>query len=433
MIIKNNIKSAIIKNGGSMKNIQNITEISIKNIPKESITSRVSKFGIINDGLNRNLTTLPYVNNILNNNNNSSNVSNGYDIVYPPDGNFFTNLKIWFLAFIKSDFFYFMKYYFYYIILFSICFLILMKMNSESHNDVIKIESKIFFYLLIVFLFIIVSDILETPLESLKKFFLIILISTILVYTVNYIVNKYYINHYFSKFMVVFLTSLSIYVLFTIIIYFMFERNNKAIGVKLFSSFNFAISRNFYFLLFTFIYLIMFYKKFKVYNKNTNLYSIIGPMVLGIMLIFFIFIFIIYVCRKLKIITKLQKLSSFIVLYYIAIFLFIVYLFIAMNSLGSICKDSADKKENNNERIGLLILLCIFFILWFMDSRHWNKIGYLIFIIATIFTLYVFFVYSISHPSVSMLSLWLFIEWIILIFYRKEDTKNSLHYLFMKT
>jgi molecular chaperone GrpE (heat shock protein) len=77
-------------------------------------------------------------------------------------------------SFFKSDFFIFMKYYLYFIILFAIIFYITIRINNNTKNSMIIIETKIFFYVSVIVLFLIINDILETALshvveESVKE------------------------------------------------------------------------------------------------------------------------------------------------------------------------------------------------------------------------------------------------------------------------
>ena len=57
--------------------------------------------------------------------------------------------------FLKSDFYFFMTYYLKFIIIFSICFYILLNVSSKTDSIIIKIETKIFFYIIIGFLFLV--------------------------------------------------------------------------------------------------------------------------------------------------------------------------------------------------------------------------------------------------------------------------------------
>ena len=325
-----------------------------------------------------------------------------------------------------SDLYYFIKYYLYLIILFSIIFYILLYINHNTKNNIIIVETKIFFYISIFFLFIIINDILQTPLESLKKFILIIIISLIIIYIVNYLIVYYYKDVTFiNKLLLVITTSLIISAITITYISLTFKNNSN----KLFNAFNYSINKNFAFLIFISIYIFIYNYIFNTLNINTNLTDILTPFILGVLLIFFIFCLIIYICLKIKIINRIQILNSFIALGAIFVYLSIVCIYIFMKSLGNICnKDETETSIDNQERIILLTLLSIFIILWLDDTRNWHQIGSILFLIITLFTLY-----ATIYPSNGLLSMWLLIEWIILIFFKKENSKNSLHYSFMNT
>lgn len=337
--------------------------------------------------------------------------------------------------FIKSDFYFFIKYYLYFIILFSIIFYILLYINHNTTNGIVIVETKVFFYIGIFFLFLIINDILDTPLESLKQFLLIIMISLIFVYIVNYLIEYYYKDkRFFHKILIAISLTLVIFILTVIYIYFTFEKNTKDIASKIFSAFNYGVNKNLNFLIFLTIYLYIYKHYFDAYNLNTNLTDILSSSILGIMLIFFIFCLIIYVCLKLKIINRVQVLNSFIALSAIFIYLSLICIKIFMSSLTTICTTSeTESSQHEQEKVILLILGSIFAVLWLDDTRNWHQIGSIIFVIITLFTFFCLFYYAKIHPGTWLLSLWLFIEWLILIFYKKENSKNSLHYSFMKT
>ena len=415
-----------ISGGGSI--LPNKNEIQVKNIEK--------KKSVINEQiepLEKNLLKLD--NNIkeatggLFKNNNEVNKKNSslYSI--------FDNIKMFF----KSELYTFMKYYLYFIVLFTIIFYIILHINNNTKNKLAIIETKIFFYMVIVVIFIIINDILESPIESINKFILIILITLLLIYISTYLIEHYYVKDgFYNKLIVVIPSSILIFIVMSIYIYFSFHRKNKNNAIDLYNSFNYGIIKNLKFTIFLVIYLYIYYGIYYILNVNSASSNILKPFILGIFLVFFIFSLIIYIGLKLKIINRLQVLNTFISLYYIAFFLFFVCLYIFMSSLKSICDNNEDKEQNNNslheeEYVSLLILGSIFIILWLDDSRNWKQIGSLLFVIITIFTLYCMFYYSNAYPSTGILSFWLFIEWLIIIFFRKENSKNSIHYVFMKT
>jgi hypothetical protein len=333
--------------------------------------------------------------------------------------------------FFKSDFFYFMKNYLFFLILFSICFHILLYIQKNTTNKLIIMENKVFFYILIAFLFIIISDILATPVESLKKFIIIIIISLITIYITNHFIEIHYGNHTIMKTL---LSTFFIFIIFMIIVYFTFERSDKNVSIQLYNIFNTSFSKNIGYFVFFIIYFFIYLKIFQIFNVNTSITDIIGSSIIGLLLVFFVFFFIIYLCIKLKIINSNSILNTFIVLGSLAIFLGLTYLYIFMNSLSTVCQtEQSVESVNEQEKMILLILLSIFIILWLDDSREWYQMGYIIFLMVSVFVLYCFFYYSVKYPSTSLFSLWLLVEWFIILFYRKQNSKNSIHFAFLKT
>lgn len=335
--------------------------------------------------------------------------------------------------FFKTDFYFFIKNYLYFIVLFSIIFYILLYINKNAKSKSDIVITKVFFYLVIIFLFIIISDILETPLELQQKFIFIIFSSLILTYMISMLIEHFYKDdNFYYKLLKVFIGSLIIYVSTVISIYFTFKKK-KDIAMDLYNSFNYAIGKNLIFLIYLFIYLFIYQTSFSFFDKmNSSLANILSPAVLGLLLIFFIFTFIIYIAHKMKIINKFQYLNTFIALFAISIFLALNYAHIFMSSLSTICKEKVNTQTvDQEERYSILLLISIFIILWYDDSRNWHTSGSILFVLASLFGLYCMFYYSTTHPSVGLLSFWFFIEWLIIVFYRKQNSRNSIHFSFM--
>jgi hypothetical protein len=337
--------------------------------------------------------------------------------------------------FFKSNFFYFMKYFLYFIILLTICFYITIYVDKNANNNLIKVETKVLFYVLIMFIIIILNDILETQFESLNQFFLIIVFFIIISYSINYLVQHYYnSNKEINKIRLTFIIIFLLYLIFSVIIYFFFKNSTKNIATPLYTAFNSAMKNNIGFLFLITILFYIYKDIFIRFNKNTFLTDILGSTILGNILIFTIFVFIIFLCIKLKIINSKQILNTFIVLYSILFFLILIGVYIFMQSMGNICDNKTDQKNiDNEEKVTLLILASIIILLWLDDTRNWHQIGSIIFVVITLFTFYVTFYYTQFHPNIGLMSTWLFIEWLIIIFYRKENSKNSIHFSFMKT
>lgn len=373
---------------------------------------------------------LENVNNKLENiNNKLENVKNNLEKSFTDKKSFIQNIK----DFFKTDFYFFIKNYLFFMVLFSICFYILLYVNNLSNDNTELIVTKIFFYLIIVFLFIFISDMLQTPLESQKKFILTILLSLTAVHIISHLIEYFYPNSTFnSKLLKVFLASLLIFAANVIIIFFTFQKD-KNIAISLYNSFNYAMNNNLFFLIFIVIYLFIYKNIFTFLNNwNSSLSNILCPALLGLFLMFFIFTLIIYISYKMKIINKMQFLNTYIALFSIAVFLGFNYCNIFMSSLSTICKTKDDAAAiHTEEKVILLLLISIFIILWYDDVRNWHTRGSILFVLASLFGLYCVFYYSKTHPSIGTISFWFFVEWLIIIFYRKQNSRNSLHYSFM--
>lgn len=125
--------------------------------------------------------------------------------------------------FLKSEFYFFIKNYFYFLILFTVCFYIIMYMNN-SDIPTVRNESKVFFYLLILFLFIVISDILKNPLENSNKFISIILFSLFISYIISKIIDHFDKGIFTMKLFKIFGITVFIYIITVFIIYFNFQK-----------------------------------------------------------------------------------------------------------------------------------------------------------------------------------------------------------------
>ena len=430
---KNNKETANMQSGGTLQN--QLNNIQIK---KDSINEKIKPLEEELSQLNMKLTTAQ--GGLTDNlsiesqgiNPKSADINEKTEIVQNnKPQTFMQKIKL----FLNSDFFTFIKYYMYFIVLFAIIFYITIRVNNNTKNSMILVETKIFFYISLIILFIIINDILETPVELMQQFLYVLLFTLIVLYIVTYLVEHYYIKDgFFDKLKIVLLCAFVIFIIMVIYIYFTFQKKNKNIATELFNCFNYGISKNLFFTVFLMLYLLVYYGAYYFLNWNSSLTDMLLPFILGVMVIFFIFCLIIYISLKMKIINRIQILNTFISLGAIFIFLSFVCAYIFMSSLDTMCKKNTSQESlNEQEIVSLLIIASIFTILWLDDTRNWKQYGSILFVFATIIALYCMFYYSVTYPSTGMLSTWLFIEWIIILFYRNENSKNSIHYSFMKT
>jgi hypothetical protein len=319
--------------------------------------------------------------------------------------------------------------------------------------------------MIIIFLLCFINDILETPQESMKKFLFIIMFTLGLSYICNYyIITKYNVHpkvemdsskigdkelnqeitdkansvvsegvNYYYKMFISFLVSCGIFLVMGTILFFIFRREDKYVGNKLYESFINAMKKNQSYLLYFAIYFFIIIQIFRTFNINTHLTDILNPCIIGGFLIFFIFCFIIFICKKFKVINNLQYLNTFIILGSLLVYFIIFGIYIFMSSLNEICTntDIVVKKPFMEEILLILIIISILIILWYDDTRDWKWIGYFLFLIVSIFNIACFFYFNGLYPNLTIPSLWLMIEWLIILF-TKNQSKNSIHYIFMK-
>ena len=334
----------------------------------------------------------------------------------------------------NKELYLFVKNYLCLIILFSLCFYLLSDIRNKTSNNLILTELQFCYYILIILLFFIINSILETPQEHLKQFLLIIFSGIFLSGLIDYIIVHYDKKHgFFMKLFIVLITTIIIFFIFLLIVYFLYEKKPN-VSKSLFDSFNKSIKLNINIFICFAIFLFIFFSVFSILNVNSSITDIMCPFTLGCLLIFFIYCFIIYVCHKFKIINYIDYLNTFIVLSAISFFFGMIGIYIFIKSLKSICLNETSKEAINKEQsLSTAIFVSILILLWYDDVRYWNQLGYLLFIIITIFNFICFFYLMQIYPNISILSFWLMIEWLVTFFYKREATHNSVHYVFMKT
>lgn len=333
----------------------------------------------------------------------------------------------------NKEFYNFLKKNLTYLILFCICSYILIHINNKCKNKTVLLEIKILYYILAVSVLLMINNIMDSPQEDSKKLVGIFAASVILITILNYVIDTYYISDkFYIKMLICMGVAFGIFAISAVYYYFKFKTKDD-----LQLSFINAYNKNSSFLIFLIVMLYIFYLIFSAMYSDTALSDILTPTILGIPTILYLFGFIIFFANKIGLINSYQYLNTFIVLSSITFLLGIFYLYFFMSSLNSVCDGSnappKEEKDPNKEVIILLTLGTIIGFLWLDDTRNWHQIGYIAFIVLSIFAYYIIFTYSTLHPSLSMISTWLLIEWLILLFYKKADSKNSLQFAFMKT
>ena len=338
----------------------------------------------------------------------------------------------------ESEYFLFMKYFLYFIITFSIIIHIILNIDNETSNMKIFYLNKALFYFFILFICVIINDILDTKLQFLWKFVFIILSALVLVYISNNLLINRYNKGEWKTFGLSLLSTFVIFLLVCAIVYFTILGKGERYSDPIFLQFNYAVYINYSFLLFILFYFIFIKSVTYWTDWDTYFTDMISVAIYGFLLILFVFIIFIHLAIKIKLITSIQQLNTFIAILVFILFLGILQLYFFISGIKSICDNKLKVKEskeesNKIERLTLILLFCILVVLWLDDSRQWLQSEYFLFILATLVIIACMFHYSMIYPSISILSLWGFIEWCILVCYNGHDTWNSFNFVMQNT
>jgi hypothetical protein len=329
----------------------------------------------------------------------------------------------------SSEYFILMRKMFYCITIIFICFFIFQHVQNNTNISMAIMETNIVFYIFLGVIYFMISDILNSPNPCTNKLLITIFFVIILCYILSYVLEKYLNVNVIGRIFIIIAISIGITIIATKVLQYIFGgKSVDYIKNSLTNSYSKNISFLIFFLIFTFFYLIVYY----AYSYKSKLNEILLPSALGFMMIIIAFSFLINISSRLKIISSNDYLNSFISLCCILIFLGYVWFYTFLNSIGGICQGSESEAavaESGN--ISTFLLLSILVILWLDDTPIWHQSGYFIYILATIFTFVALFYYSLKYPSTGLLSMWLFIEWVILFSKQGGSAKNSAHFMFM--
>jgi hypothetical protein len=251
-----------------------------------------------------------------------------------------------------------------------------------------------------------------------------------------YFLEKYFKGHFYYKILITLGITIAILIISLILVHFMINKQNYDYG-DINDVFDASFKKNLYYFIFYFILLIIYTVILYIYAYKSSKNQILQPALLGLFLMLFVFSFIIYICKNIGLINGYQYLDTFIVLLSIFIICGYIYFYLLLKSISSVCSDDKKKEESANnmneaETAINIMLIALFGVLWIGDSKIWNQFEYLIFIIITVISFAGLFYYSTKYPSTGVISLWLFIEWIMLCFKNGNNAKNSLEGVFRK-
>lgn len=190
------------------------------------------------------------------------------------------------------------------------------------------------------------------------------------------------------------------------------------------------------FYLFFLLCMIAYRYLFSFFYSNNVKSSLFVPSITGIPILFMIFGFIIYIGKSLKMIGWKNYLTTFVVLGILLSLLFYVWIYVFMDSVSTICKNKPSKEEVKRDQsftgkyLPPLLFVAIIMMLWIHDSKRWNRLESIIYLIVTIILVTSSSTLSTNYPGSSLLVTWLTIEWILVTYYNWLNVKNSFHTIF---
>lgn len=187
---------------------------------------------------------------------------------------------------------------------------------------------------------------------------------------------------------------------------------------------------------FFFLFIIIYRYLFSFFYSNNVKSSLFVPSMIGIPVLIMIFGFIIYIGRSLKMIGWKNYLTTFVVLGILLSLLFYLWIYIFMDSVSEICKKKPSKEEQKRDQsftgkyLPPLLFFAILIMLWIHDSKKWNRMESIIYLIITVILITSSSTINTNYPASSLLVTWLSIEWILVTYYNWLNVKNSFHTIF---
>lgn len=342
------------------------------------------------------------------------------------------------ISFSKSEFFNLLKKFLYFMIFVSICFFLIHHMYKYNRVYTISSMTRIMFLFLIYILYSVCMDIIYPLKEKSTQFMYYILLLVLLAYGINYIIIYYLpfndIYEFYKKCLISALVTFILFIIGSILFYYIFDLKEKNKALDVYSNFINAWENNKIFIYTYLFFLFGYFYAFQFTRLKIKAIDLtVANVMSGIILVMF-YIFIICILRKLKVIKRTQILSSMLVLMSITVIFAYLYAYSLMDSLTNICKKKIVEKDNQTKDIiSMMIFVSIIILLFLQDTENWKQFGYFIFILVSIFILLCLISFSSKYPGIGLLSFWGFIEWILVLMYRKDSSFNSFHFMLMKS
>lgn len=337
------------------------------------------------------------------------------------------------------------------IVFISISFSYLIHIQINNQNPILQNENNILFLILFLLIGFLMKNIISSNPQSQisMRFVGFLFVLFILLYVSNYIIDWFFtekkiktskkdkvdlddkIRNEWKKFITLLLLTLSL-TFFSLLILPYLIPNIFSITHSIQQVLQ---SDLYYFIGFFFLFFIYRYLFGIFYTRNAKS-SLFLPTLLGIPVLLSIFLFVVYVGSKLKIIHWKNYMTTMIVLMILTSLFFYIWLYIFMDSVSDLCKAKKTKEEIKYENswigryLSTFLLIGIVGMLWIIDAKRWSRMECIFYIIVSVLLFTSFSTLSTKYPNSSLLSMWLFIEWVLVTYHNWINVKGSFHCIF---
>ncbi len=340
----------------------------------------------------------------------------------------------------------FRNYFIFFIVFISIASFYFVHIQHINKNKMISHQNLAILFIVLGLIGILSKHIISLSNSSSSIYFIGIIFSIFIIQTIlNYAIEYFYklekekkesktlykMEEDIIKSSFVLLSSIG---LACIGLYFMPNYVNTQSDVP--SIFTNSMNQDKWFYGFFFLFMIIYRYLFSFFYSNNVKSSLFVPSMIGIPVLIMIFGFIIYIGRTLKMIGWKNYLTTFVVLGILLSLFFYMWIYIFMDSVSEICKNKPSKEEEKRDKsfIGKylppILLLAIFMMLWIHDSKKWNRLEAIIYLIISIILITSSSTLSTNYPASSLLVSWLGVEWILVTYYNWLNVKISFHTIF---
>ena len=336
----------------------------------------------------------------------------------------------------QSQYHYFLKNFFYFLILLFIVFYINLYIEKKAKSTNVVNYNRTLLYLFIAFLGLFITDIMVSEQKLLNKFIYMLIFCILSIFISVVVVTQYFYDGLWMSAFYLFIAFLLILGLFGFSFWYAIKNNGEVLSEPVFLQFNYAVFENKSLIDFCYIFFLILGLLFYIYNYNNAFGRWATQNILGL----FTFIFMIYLgfhyAFKTKLLNNKQILNASLVMICISYFMFIMTNYILLSSLTDICNGKkpapTNKSESNKVQfLNILLIASIIIILMLDDNRSWSFYNYLSFLLISIYIFICLSSLTVQYPQLGPLTLWGFIEWIILITYNTHDTFNSFSLVMM--